>query len=160
MNRIIRGVRLAAMSAPFSILMCAAGTPFPCIMSDPQSCPNTNYLAWSPGFEEAVTKFIGTGPGNYFRNGPTLTEQALYGLRGPPYPQNPASGGLYLFAACPAHDCGSQAVAIVLDNNGAIKGIGFSSYHCGEICALDRRYLDFYVKRDSATDQVVSELTK
>jgi hypothetical protein len=138
----------------------AANPPIRCLLRDPTSCPTTNYLSWSPGFEDAVTRFIGTTKVNYFRHDRALDWQALYGLGGPADDRKALPGGLFLFAACPAHDCGGQAAAIVLDAHGSIKGIGFSSFHCANRCDVDHRYLDFYVRRGPTADTVISALTE
>jgi hypothetical protein len=137
----------------------ADNAPIRCVVSDPLSCPNTNYLSWSPGFGAAVSRFIGSGKADYFRRNRTLSWQALYGLGGPPDPRKSLPGGLFLFAACPAHDCGGQAAAVVLDDHGAIEAIGFSSFHCADKCDFDHRYLDFYVRRGPTADTVISALT-
>ena len=107
-----------------------------------------------------MTRFIGTGKVNYFRHDRALDWQALYGLGGPPDERKALPGGLFLFAACPAHDCGGQAAAIVLDAHGAIEGIGFSSFHCANRCDVDHRYLDFYVRRGATADTIMSALTE
>jgi len=137
----------------------ADAAPIHCVISNPLSCPNTNYLSWSPGFEAALTNFLGTNRVDYFRHDRGLSWQAQYGLGGPPDSRKSLPGGLFLFAACPAHDCGGQAAAIVLNDRGTIQGIGFSSYHCGPQCDFDHRYLDFYVRRGPTADTVVSVLT-
>lgn len=137
-----------------------ANSPIHCVISDPTSCPTTNDLSWSSGFEEAVTRFIGTTNVDYFRHDRALAWQALYGLGGPPSDRKALTSGLFLFAACPAHDCAGQAAAIVLDTHGAIDGIGFSSFHCANRCDVDHRYLDFYVRRGPMADTVISALTE
>jgi len=137
-----------------------ANPPIRCVISDPTTCPTTNYLSWSAWFGHAVARFLGTTKVSYFRNDRALDWQALYGLGGPADDRKPLPAGLFLFAACPAHDCGGQAAAIVLGAHGAIEGIGFSSFHCADRCDFDRRYLDFYVRRGPTADTVVSALTE
>jgi hypothetical protein len=152
---------------PTAVLILAAASahsadnaPIRCVLSSPLSCPNTNYLSWSSGFAAAVTRFIGNGKADYFRPNQTLSWQALYGLGGPPDDRKSLLGGLFLFAACPAHDCAGQAAAVVLDDHGAIEAIGFSSFHCADKCDFDHRYLDFYVRRGPTADTLISALTE
>lgn len=120
-----------------------------CNVKNPTSCPNTNILSWSPGFAEAVRGFLGTGDVSYFRKDRPLTEQALFGLGGPPDPRMQLPGNLLLFGACPPHECAGQAAAIVVSVHGAIEGVGLVSYHCGTKCDLDHHYLDLYLRRGS-----------
>jgi hypothetical protein len=130
-----------------------------CVMTKPTSCSNTSWLSWSPGFATAVRQFIGQFKVNYFRSAKSLSWQALYGLGGPPQERLPLPDNRYLFGACPAHDCGGQASAIILDGDGSIEAIGFSSFHCCEPNNnLDRRYLDLYVRRGASADTVIAEL--
>jgi hypothetical protein len=136
----------------------AAEVPVHCTLSKPSSCPNTSYLSWSPGFSAAVTQFIGGGKASYFRRNGTLSSQALFGLGGPPDERKAVPGGLFLFSACPAHQCFGQAAAVVLDKQGIVKGVGFSSFHCGERCDFEHRYLDFYVARGPNSDSIISAL--
>ena len=138
----------------------AGAAPIHCVVSNPLSCPNTNYLSWSPGFGAAVTGFLGPKKADYFRANQTLSWQAQYGLGGPPDPRKSLPGGLFLFGACPPHDCAGQAAAIVLNDHGAIEGIGFSSFHCGGKCDFDHRYLDFYVRRGPTSDTVATILNE
>jgi hypothetical protein len=142
----------------FLALPVAAATDF-CVMTKPTTCSNTSWLSWSPGFATAVKKFIGQSKVNYFRSAKALSWQALYGLGGPPQERLSLPDNRYLFGACPAHDCGGQASAIILDDDGSIEAIGFSSFHCCESnTILDRRYLDLYVKRGASADTVITEL--
>ena len=137
----------------------AQADPIHCVMTNPLSCPTTNDLSWSPGFAAAVTRFIGSKKVDLFRHNWTLSSQALYGLGGPPDARKPLPEGLFLFAACPAHNCAGQAAAIVLNGQGRIEGIGISSFHFAPGTDLDHRYLDFYVRRGPAADTVISALT-
>jgi hypothetical protein len=77
----------------------AANPPIRCVFGDPTSCPTTNDLSWSPGFADAVTRFIGTRKVSYFRHDRALNWQSLYGLGGPPDDRKALAGGLFLFAA-------------------------------------------------------------
>ena len=146
---------LGAMS-----MHCAANPPIRCVLSDPTTCPTTNDLSWSPGFADAVTRFLGSSRVDYFRHDRALDWQALYGLGGPPDERKALPRGLFLFAACPPHDCGGQAAAIVLNGQGRIEGIGISSFHFAPGSELDHRYLDFYVRRGPNADTVISALTE
>jgi hypothetical protein len=128
-------------------------------MSNPLSCPNTNYLSWSAGFAEAVTRFIGDGKTSYFRRDAELSAQALFGLGGGPDERKSLPGGLFLFSACPAHECFGQAAAVVLDEQGIVKAIGFSRFHCAKRCDFEHRYLDFYVARGPTSDASISALS-
>jgi hypothetical protein len=160
MRRCTRALTLAAMLAPAATLVDSAdATPIHCSMTNPSSCPNTSDLKWSPGFAAAVTQFIGSKKVSYFRRNKPLSWQALYGFSGPPEERKSLPGGLLLFAACPAHDCAGQASAVVLDDHGIIKAIGFSSFHCGEYCDFDHRYLDFYVTRGPSVDTIIAALS-
>jgi hypothetical protein len=148
-----------------AIFMCAAtivqsaGTvPVHCTLNKPLSCPNIGYLHWASGFAGAVTQFIGAGKASYFRRNGKLSSQALFGLSGPPDERKAMPGDLFLFSACPAHQCFGQAAAVVLDKNGIIKAIGFSSFHCAERCDFEHRYLDFYVDRGHNSDSINSAL--
>src|SRR5271166_1696657 len=130
-----------------------------CVMTKPSSCSNTSWLSRSPGFATKVKQFIGGSEVNYFRAAKTLTWQALYGLGGPPQERLPLPDNRHLFGACPAHDCGGQAAAIILDDYGTIEAIGFSSFHCCEPhTRLDHRYLDLYVRRGASADKLIAEL--
>ncbi len=137
----------------------AAGTPVACALRDPLSCSNTNSLSWAPGFGAAISGFFGNRMASYFVGNTALSSQALDGLGGPPAERKSLSSGLFLFSACPAHNCGGQAVAVVLDNHGQIKAVGFSSFHCETQCDVDHRYLDFYVARGPMSDSIVSSLS-
>jgi hypothetical protein len=46
----------------------------------------------------------------------------------------------------------------VLDKQGIVKAIGFSSFHCGEHCDFEHRYLDLYVARGPNSDTIISAL--
>lgn len=149
-----------------SILMSAATTVraagevrVHCTLNNPLSCPNTGYLSWAPGFAAAIRRFTGSGKASYFGfNKTTLSSQALFGLSGPPDERKSVPGGLFLFSACPAHECFGQAAAVVLDKQGIVKAIGFSSFHCGERCDFEHRYLDFYVSGGPNSDTSISAL--
>jgi hypothetical protein len=130
-----------------------------CVMTKPSSCSNTGWLSWSPGFATAVRGFIGQSTVNYFRAGKPLSWQALYALGGVPEERLELPENRYLFGACPPHDCGGQAAAIILDDHGTIEAIGFSSFHCCEAhTVLDHRYLDLYVRRGASADTLIGEL--
>jgi hypothetical protein len=148
--------RVLSVSAIFmcaaTIVQSAGAVPVHCTLSKPLSCPNTSYLSWSPGFAAAITQFFGSGKANYFRGDGTLSSQALFGLRGPPDERKAVPGGLFLFSACPAHQCFGQAAAVVLDKQGIVKAIGFSSFHCGKRCDFEHRYLDLYVAQGPNSD--------
>src|SRR5450631_222319 len=124
---LIRIISLATvLAASLSSAQSTPGLPYHCVFSNRTSCPDISALWWSPVFTKAVTRFAGTERASYFRHDKTLSSQALFGLRGPPESRISLPGGLYLFAACPAHECGGQAAAMVLDEHGNIRGIGFS----------------------------------
>jgi hypothetical protein len=107
----------------------------------------------------AVKGFIGQSKVNYFRPAKPLSWQALYALGGVPEDRLRLPDNRYLFGACPAHDCGGQAAAIILDDHGTIEAIGFSSFHCCEPRTnLDHRYLDLYVRRGAAANTLIAEL--
>lgn len=130
-----------------------------CAMSAPLTCSNTSWLSWAPGFATAVIGFIGQTRVSYFRPKKSLSWQALYGLSGPPEERLTLPGSHYLFSACPVHDCGGQAAAIILDDEGNIEAIGFSSFHCCEPHTdLNHRYLDFYVRRGASAIMLIAEL--
>lgn len=155
-----RVIRLAALCL-FSALLAkaVASAPSPCVMSQPTTCSNTGWLHWSPGFSDKVKRFIGPAKVTYFRHNRSLSWQALYGLGGPPEERVPLPGHRYLFSACPAHDCGGQAAAIILDDRGEIEAIGFSSFHCCEPHPdLHHRYLDFYVTRGASAESLIAAL--
>jgi len=160
MSPLLRVVNLAGLCLLSAILArAAASAPDNCEMSKPLTCSNTSWLSWSPGFAIAVTGFIGHTRVSYFRPKKTLSWQALYGLSGPPGQRVRLPDNRYLFSACPAHDCGGQAAAIILDDQGNIEAIGFSSFHCCEPHTnLDHRYLDFYVRRGASADSLIAEL--
>jgi hypothetical protein len=103
---------------------------------------------------------MGAGRASYFRRNGTLGSQALFGLHGPPEERKSVAGNLFLFGACPAHQCGGQAAAVILNNLGVVKAMGFSSFHCEARCDLGHRYLDFYVARGPASDLLVSALVE
>jgi len=133
--------------------------PINCVLQNPLSCPSVNFMP--PELWKAVSQFLRSEEGRYFPNERDLPSQAGYGLGGPPDDRKDLGGGMFLFAACPPHDCGGQAVAVVLDKRGVVKGFGFSSFHCGadSPCNFDHRYLDFYVRRDSNAVDVIAALS-
>jgi len=156
----IRTVGLATvLSVGVSSAQSTQGLPNHCVFSNPKSCPDISALWSSPGFTEAVTRFAGNERASYFRHDKTLGSQALFGLRGPPEARISLPGGFYLFAACPVHECGGQAAAMVADEHGNISGIGFSSFHCAPRCDFGHRYLDLYVRRGSSAEAITSELS-
>lgn len=136
----------------------AAEVPVHCTLGTPLSCQNTGYLSWAPGFAAAITHFFGSRKASYFRGNGKLSSQALIGLSGPPDERKSVPGGLFLFSACPAHQCFGQAAAVVLDKEGIVEAIGFSSFHCGKRCDFEHRYLDLYVARGPNSDTIVSAL--
>jgi hypothetical protein len=151
---------LLVLTAIVPIAICSAdATPIQCRMSNPLTCSNTSDLSWSPGFAAAITRFFGNRRASVFQYNRTLSKQAQYGLGGPPDVRKALGGDLFLFAACPPHDCGGQAAAIVVSDHGAIEGVGFSSFHCAAKCDFDHRHLEFYVHRGPKADAVVSALT-
>lgn len=160
MMGLIRIASLATvLAASVSSAQSTQGLPIHCVLSNPTSCLDISALWWSPEFTKAVTRFAGNERASYFRHDKTLSSQALFGLRGPPESRISLPGGFYLFAACPAHECGGQAAAMVLDEHGKIRGIGFSSFHCAPRCDFDHRYLDFYVRRGPSAETIASELS-
>jgi hypothetical protein len=118
-----------------SIMMSAAATvrsapiaPIQRVLSNPLSCPNTNYLSRSAGFAEAATTFTCDGKASPFRRDAELSAQAPFGLGGGPDERKFLPSGLFLFAASRAHECFGQAAAVVLDKHGIVKTVGFSSF--------------------------------
>ena len=160
MSRLLRAPSLAVLCLLSATLeQAVAAGPDPCVMSKLSTCSNTSMLAWSPGFGTAVKKFIGITRVSYFRHAKSLSWQALYGLSGPPEEPLRLPENRYLFSACPAHDCGGQAAAIILDDQGNIEAIGISSFHCCEPHVdLDHRYLDFYIRRGASADKLIAAL--
>jgi hypothetical protein len=160
MSPLLRVTSLTGLCLLSAILAQAVASALdPCVMSKPSTCSDTSWLSWSPGFATAVKGFIGHTRVSYFRPKKTLSWQALYGLGGPPEERLRLPENRYLFSACPAHDCGGQAAAIILDDQGNIQAIGFSSFHCCEPHTdLNHRYLDFYVRRGASADILIAEL--
>jgi hypothetical protein len=148
----------AIFTCAATIVQSAGAVPVHCTLSKPLSCPNTSYLSWSPGFAAAVTQFFGSGKASYFRGNGKLSSQALFGLSGPPDERKSVPGGLFIFSACPAHQCFGQAAAVVLNKQGIVKAIGFSSFHCRERCEFEHRYLDLYIARGADSDSTISAL--
>jgi hypothetical protein len=135
-----------------------AASPIHCSIGDPTTCPSTSDLAWSPGFSAAITRFAGNKKVSYFRSNRSLSEQALSGLGGPPEERVELPGKRYLFSACPLHDCAGNAVAVILDAQGAIQALGFSSFHCEQKCDLSHRHLDFYLHQGARDESLVIAL--
>ena len=144
----LSGVR-SAFSAPFN----------GCNLGQPSKCQSINDLRDAPGFSQALNKFFGsTKSASYFQAGLSLSDQAALGLGGPPADRMALPNGLYLFSACPPHDCAGNGAAVVLSGNGQIVAVGFSSFHCGKDCDIRHRYLDFYLRGSSCEDNIVAIL--
>lgn len=131
-----------------------------CSLQRLTACATTNDLVWSPGFDRAVEGFAAGLKAGYFGGQQRpLGEEALVGLGGPPQPRVALPGGRLLFSACPAHNCGGNGAALILDAQGHIEALGFSSFHCSPPCDIEHRYLDFYVRRDLAGQPLIEALT-
>jgi hypothetical protein len=142
---------------PCSVFAATAAPVGPCRMIDPSTCANANELARSNGFTQALGHFTGDSKVNYFRGNRSLNDQAMSALGGSSATVVELADKRFLFAACPARDCGGSAAAIIVNEYGQIEALGFSSFHCDTACD-DFRHLDFYVRKDGDNDTLVAAL--
>jgi len=142
---------------PCSLFAATAAPVGPCRMIDPSTCANANQLAHANGFVTALGHFAGDDKVNYFRGSRSVSEQALSALGGSSPSVQVLADNHYLFAACPARECGGSAAAIIVNEYGQIEALGFSSYHCDTACD-DYRHLDFYVRKDGDNQPLIAAL--
>lgn len=93
----------------------------PCALKTAEFCRDTNQLVWSPGFDDAIKRFVGPHTGEFA----TLQRQALASLGGPPGRPVEMLGyksGGWLFPACEAHDCPVKG-ALLLNHDHSIRGL-------------------------------------
>jgi hypothetical protein len=101
-------------------------------------------LAWSPGFQSAVQRFVGRGEGavNAIRNAGKAVALAL---GGPPDPPTRLPGGGWLFAACQAHDCPVKG-ALLLGPDKRLRGAGVFNFLCDQAGCADEPRLDLFLR--------------
>ncbi|WP_199099693.1 hypothetical protein [Dyella sp. ASV21] len=156
----MRGLlRIACLIAWLLLLPCsvALAAPGPCRLIDPSTCPNANELARSNGFVQALGHFTTDSKASYFKSNRSLTEQAMSGLGGSGDSMVALPDRRFLFVGCPSRDCRGNATAIILNEYGQIEALGFSSFHCQDVCD-DTRHLDFYFRKDSQDDALLATL--
>ena len=152
--------RLAGMLCCLVLGSPLAATAAPdCSLGHPARCATVNAVPQSE-LAAAVTRFVGSERVDYFRAGRPVAEQAMRGLGGPPDRTVQLPGDRFLFSACPPHDCGGNAVALIVAGDGRVLALGFSSFHCGRQCDIERRHLDFYVPQSGDAAQLVGWLTE
>jgi hypothetical protein len=126
-----------------------------CGLSAPEHCLNTNELAWSPGFQEAVRRFVGRGVGglNGNKNAGVSVARAL---GGPPDDPLRLPDGGWLFSACEAHDCPIKG-ALVLDPDHRIRAAALFDFGCDAGPCANEPRLDLFL-RDTGDHDATSIL--
>jgi len=74
---------------------------------------NTNQLSWDPQFPDEIRSFFGELRDTHFSDGERVADQALERLGGPPADLKSVPDGLVLAAACKAHSCPEEGVAVI-----------------------------------------------
>lgn len=112
---------VVAFSLETSWCSFASAASKPCTLKTAEFCRDTNQLVWSPGFDDAIKRFVGVHTGEFV----ALQRQALASLGGPPHRPVEMLGykaGGWLFSACEAHYCPVKG-ALLLDYDHSMRGL-------------------------------------
>ncbi len=120
-----------------------------CGLVAPESCRNTNELAWSPGFQGAVRRFVGRGVGG-FNGGKDAGVSVARALGGPPDDPVRLPHGGWLFSACEAHDCPIKG-ALLLAPNHRLRAAALFDFGCDAGPCENEPRLDLFL-RDTGDD--------
>jgi len=126
-----------------------------CGLAAPEHCRNTNELAWSPGFQRAVRRFVGRGGGG-FNGDKDAGVSVARALGGPPDDPMRLPDGGWLFSACEAHDCPIKG-ALLMAPDHRIRAAALFDFGCDAGPCANQPRLDLFL-RDTGDDDAKSIL--
>ncbi len=115
-----------------------------CSLTAPERCRDTNALAWSPGFQAAVRRFVGSGVGD-FNGDKDAGLSVARALGGPPDDPTRTPDGGWLFSACEAHDCPIKG-ALLLTPDHRIRAAALFDFGCDAGACANEPRLDLFLR--------------